>query len=67
MEKLQVEKNQLAITNESLAIKVDSLQKQLQRKNFLLVQLFYKKLLSTEIVNIITFCVDFRLNSIQFL
>ena len=37
VEKLQVEKNQLAVSNKSLEIKVDSLQKELRRKNLLLV------------------------------
>ena len=68
MEKLQVEKNQLAISNESLAVKVDSLQKQLQRKTLLLVQLFYKKLLLVNFKLILLLehiCVDFGLNRIQ--
>ena len=37
VEKLKIEKNQLAVSNKSLAIKVDSLQKELQRKNLVLV------------------------------
>ena len=40
VEKLQIEKNQLAVLNKSLATKVDSLQKELQRKNLVLVLLF---------------------------
>ena len=37
VEKLQIEKNQLAVSKKSLAIKVDSLQKELQRKTLVLV------------------------------
>ena len=37
VEKLKIEKNQLAVSNKSLASKVDSLQKELQRKNLVLV------------------------------
>ena len=33
VEKLKIEKNQLALLNKSLAIKVDSLQEELQKKN----------------------------------
>ena len=37
VEKLKIEKNQLAVLNKSLAIKVDSLQEELQRKTLVLV------------------------------
>ena len=33
VEKLKIEKNDLAVSNKSLAIKVDSLQEELQKKN----------------------------------
>ena len=36
VEKLKIEKNDFAVSNKSLAIKVDSLQKELQRKNLTL-------------------------------